>query len=165
VPPSPRRALTRLRAFIDTWALKRANTRPERNPKIIAILFCIGLNLIPTALGLQALPGSLEPTPFFGRVATGFAVLGCFMCVIGLVTPAKWRDIGLAVEIAGTVFLFTGFGFYSIALYQHTVPAQRAFAFGQSFGISIGSLLRTAQIALYVRGRRLADKEPTREIS
>jgi hypothetical protein len=86
------------------------------------------------------------------------------MCVAGLVMPGRWRDVGLAIEIAGCVFLSAGMLFYAGALFQYTAAAQRAYAFGASFGIGLGSLLRAAQIALYVRGRRLADKEPAREI-
>lgn len=123
------------------------------------------MNLVPTALGLQPLPGSLDKAAVFGQIATGFAVIGCFMCVFGLLTPAKWRDIGISVEWAGTIFLAAGFAFYAVALYQHTVPSQRAYAFGASFGISLGSILRAGQIGLYVRGRKLADEEPAREIS
>jgi hypothetical protein len=161
----PSHLLSRLRRFIDQWAIRRAGTKPERNPKIIAILACIGLNLLPTAIGAQPLPGSLQAYGSLGQVATGASALGCFMCVFGLVTPRRWRDIGLAVEIGGCMLLAIGFLSYAGALQQSTTAAQSAYAFGASFGIGTGSLLRAGQIALYVRGRRLADKEPAREIS
>jgi hypothetical protein len=162
----PSHLLSRLRQFIDNWAVSKANTKPERNPKIIAILICIGINLIPTAIGVQPLPGSLAGYAHLGQLATGSSALGCFMCVFGLVTPSRWRDNGLAVEISGCILLAVGMLSYAGALYEATTAAQRAYAFGSAFGIGIGSLLRACQIGLYVRGRRLADKsQPAREIS
>lgn len=161
----PRVLLNRLRTFIDGWALRRVGSKPERNPKIIAILTCIGINLLPTAIGVRPLPGSLAAYASLGQLATGGSALGCFMCVFGLVMPSRWRDVGLAVEIGGCILLAIGFLAYAGALQQSTTAAQSAYAFGASFGIGIGSLLRAGQIALYVRGRRLADKEPAREIS
>jgi hypothetical protein len=162
----PRVLLGKVRQFIDQWAIRRAGSKPERNPKIIAILTCIGLNLLPTAIGAQPLPGSLQAYAALGQLATGASALGCFMCVFGLVMPPRWRDVGLAVEIGGCVLLAVGFLSYAGALQQSTTAAQSAYAFGASFGIGIGSLLRAGQIALYVRGRRLADKsQPAREIS
>lgn len=146
-------------AAVDRWSLRRARFRPERNPKIIAILFCIAINLAPTALGIQPLPGSLDNAPsYLGTVATAFSALGCLMCVIGQLIP-KLRDLGIAIELAGCVFLAAGMLFYAGSLWLYITPAQRSFAFGQSFGIGIGAILRVGQIALYVRGRRLAEKE------
>ena len=156
----------RLRTLIDRWALQRATQRPERNPKIVAILTVTGMNLTPTALGLQPLPNSMSNAPdSLGQFAVAFAVLGCFGCVAGLMMPSRWRDQGLDIEIAGTILLAWGFLFYAGALWEFTQPEDRAYAFGVAFGIGIGSLLRAGQIGLYVRGRRLADKEPAREIS
>jgi hypothetical protein len=162
----PSLILARIREFVDQWAVRRAGSKPERNPKIVAILVCIGINLIPTAIGVQPLPGSLTGYAHLGQLATASASLGCFMCVFGLVMPSRWRDNGLAVEIGGCVLLAIGMLAYAGALYEATTPSQRAYAFGSAFGIGVGSLLRAGQIALYVRGRRLADKsQPAREIS
>lgn len=148
---------------LDEWALRRAKYPPERNPKIVAILACIGFNLLPTAIGLQPVPSSLQEFAMYGQVSTAASVLGCFMCVLGQLIPRRWRDKGLAVEVAGTIFLAFGMLFYSVALFQFFDQSQRAYAFGASFGIGVGSLLRSGQIGLYVRGRRLADRMSGRE--
>lgn len=150
------RAGTKLRNYLDAWSLRRARYAPERNPKMIAILACIGLNLVPTALGLQAVPPSLQAFALYGQISTASSALGCFMCTAGQLIPRRWRDKGLAVEISGTIFLAVGMLFYSVALALYVDQSQRAYAFGASFGIGFGSLLRAGQIGLYVRGRRIA---------
>jgi hypothetical protein len=155
----PRALTAKVRNYIDAWSLRRARYAPERNPKIVAILACIGINLAPTALGLQPVPTSLQEFAIYGQLSTGASAIGCFMCVAGQVVPRRWRDTGLAIEMGGTIFLAVGMLFYSVALFLFFDQSQRAYAFGASFGIGVGSLLRSGQIGLYVRGRRLADRK------
>lgn len=146
------------RVTVDAWAYRQSDHRPERNPKVIALLLAVGLNVLPTALGTQPLPGSLQGTPsLIGQGSSAFVAVGCLLCVIGLLIPR--RDRGLGIEIAGCLILGMGMLFYAGALYD-LPPSQRAYAFGLSFGLSVGCFLRAGQIALYVRGRKLrADEE------
>lgn len=149
---------TSISTRVDRWAYNQADHRPERNPKVIALMVALGANVLPTALGLQALPGSLSNTPtYIAQGSSAFVVLGCFLCVLGLLWP--WRDRGLAIELAGTLLLGVGLGFYAVALLD-IPPGQRAYAFGLSLGLALGSFLRAIQIRLYVHGRQLrSDRE------
>lgn len=157
--------------FIDRWASAHSHHPPERNPKVIAMLIVLGSYVLPTAIGVQPLPGSLASVNgadnMFGQFASGAVTVGCALNVLGLLWPGKTirstygdvtvrsRDTGIAVELAGAMILGVGLVLYSAALWSYADPANRAFAFGLSSGLGIGCFLRAAQIGLYIRGRAL----------
>lgn len=163
-----------LRSRIDRWAKAHSGHPPERNPKVIAVLVVLGSTVLPTATGLQRLPGSLAST---GEVALAQAsaavvVLGCAVNVLGLLWPSRkirdddgrvtntTRDVGVGIEMAACFILAAGCAFYATALFMYASVPDRAYAFGVFAGLSIGCLLRAGQIALYVRGRALNSTRP-----
>jgi hypothetical protein len=142
---------------VDAWSIRHAEHPPERNPKVIALLVALGVNVLPVATGATPLPGSLQDTPtWLAQGSAIFVAAGCLLCIVGLVLPK--RDRGIPIEIAGTLFLGSGLFFYAFALLA--LPAgQRAYVFGLTIGLAVGSLLRAGQIILYVRGRRLRTEQ------
>lgn len=130
----------------------RAPQRPERNP--LELVFCafLAFAILPVALGVEPLPGSLAkvPTPF-GQMSAWLICAGS----AGVVTGILWkgRDLGLLIQQAAMWFLSVGLLFYGAAVWDASgwtagrVPIALAFAF------ALGSLARVVQFQIYVHRR------------
>lgn len=140
---------------IDRYALSRIRRPPERNPKLFCILVALGGHVLPAALGLQPLPGSLEQTgpTVLAQGSSALVVLGAWLCAGSMLWPR--RDTGIAIEFAGATLLALGLSVYSYALAEHQTIANSAYVQGFTIGLVFGCAARAAQIGLYVRGRKL----------
>lgn len=143
--------LHQLTARVDGWAASHSSHPPERNPKVLVLLIVLAFSLAPTALGIQRMEGS-PPITYSQQIAGGCIVLGCLLCVLGLLWPRRRSDTGISIEIAGCIIL--GVGCLALAAVlgeQQLTPLRVAL----TLGLGLGCFARAAQIALYVRGRRL----------
>lgn len=140
---------------VDRWSVRHSDHRPERNPKTMAFLAGATYNAGPVATGLYALPGFPGTPTLYTQISAAGVALGCLLCLLGLLWPK--RDIGLGIEIAGCIILGVGASFYSQIV--GIVPSQTVLA----IAIGVGALLRAAQIALYIHGRRLRAEQETRK--
>ncbi|HEX8509861.1 MAG TPA: hypothetical protein VF635_10255 [Propionibacteriaceae bacterium] len=154
------------RPSLDRYALNNYTYPPERNLPFFVLLLGLGLNLLPTALGLQAPPGSLEQTQpnLVAQASCALSSAGCLLSCLGIVWPK--RDKGLQFEIAGKLLLFFGLSFYAVALWEISTTANGAYVVPLTAGLAVACLVRVGQISLYVRGRWLRShqenpREPT----
>lgn len=143
--------LHRLAAKVDGWAAAHSGHPPERNPKVLVLLIVLAVSLAPTALGIQRMEGR-PPISYSQQVAGACIVLGCLLCVFGLLWPRRRSDTGISIEIAGCIILGVGCLALAVVLgHDQLTPLRVAL----TLGLGIGCFARAVQIALYVRGRRL----------
>lgn len=129
--------------------------RPERNP--LELVFCafLALTILPVALGVEPLPGSLAkvPTPF-GQLAAILICAGSIGVVVGILWYA--RDLGLLIQQAAMWFLSIGLLFYGAAVLDASGWEAGRLPIGLSFAFALGALARVGQFQLYVHHRKQA---------
>lgn len=149
----------RVRSRWDVWALRRATRTPERNPKLFFLMIAVGAWSLPTAVGLQPIPGSLNEYPGpIGMGASAAICLGAWLCATGHAWPGH-RDFRISIERAGCIILGVGCTFYSNALWQAATVNNRAIVVGLTIGLAAGCVARAIQIGLYIRGRTIVSRE------
>lgn len=125
----------------------------NRRPTAITYKAFLAVLWTPTALGVVRLPGSLANTPgIYGQTAAFAVVLGCFMCVIGLVWWGE-RLTGLTLEQVGLVSLGGGCTLYFVALFgvDNVGQALPAMAFAAAF--AAGAVVQFILIWRFRRAR------------
>lgn len=130
----------------------RGGQRPERNPLELVLCLFLAYSLIPVALGLAPLPGSLAnvPTPF-GQLSAALIVLGSIGVTAGILW--KGRDLGLLIQQAAMWFLGVGLMFYGVAVWDASGWDAGRIPITLSFGIAVGAAARIVQFQIYVRHR------------
>lgn len=115
--------------------------------------------MIPTAIGLRDLPGSLAAAPeLLGQIYAVIMAVGSVAVAVGNLW-AK-RDDGLPIEISGHFVVGCALVFYALAVVSNSATfANAQVPFAMSLGLSIGSLVRGLQIVLYVRWRAAQAQE------
>ena len=134
--------------------ISRPSIDPPRSFVILWLVVVLALRLLPTAVGLQPLPASLQSAPYWlARGATIALTVGCLVTATGLVWPR--RSTGLGLEVAGYIITSWASAFYGVALAFATPPASSAWASGLTFGLAAGCLAQAIVIGRYARANRI----------